>query len=316
MKEKLSSDFSIIEFFPIMFKKRKRIGIFSIIGALLFFLSSHYFFSDTYYTEVRIVGEFSQPVQTKFGDYTFSSNNLLDYTHNIMDDRILDMTLNDLDSIVESKSIKVKFESLESKDNTSAILIAYSDIDGLPIENFLNTYFKNFLKYLNMSSYQAFLEEVLVDNSIKVDKLNDMILNSSKELEAYSVISDSVKKMYNDLKGFDKESFFSSETLEGINILTSHSAVLDKELKLSLLKIELEHTQRISKEISKELSKINSQTNVFDFIPLFNKRIRLSSTPSTAESRSTSKLIIAFIGAFIGFLIAMISLLAAEFIKR
>lgn len=314
MKEDFKNDSSILDILPLIINEWKRIVLYSIIGAILFLISSFYFFSDKYYTDVIIVGEFSEPVETKYGTYVFSSNNLIDYTHNLLDIRILESTIDEYSAIEHINAIKLDFETEERKDHVSGFLSASTDLKDIPLEDFLTSYFNNFLNFLNTTFYRDFLKEVLVDNSILIDKLNTDILKTSKELEAYSATSASVKELYNSLTGFNKEAFFSTETLKGIDILKTYSALMDKELELSLLKVDLENTHNISENVKKELDEItkNDLDISTEFISLFNQRIRLVSTPSTVELKSTSKLIIIFVGAFIGFILALLSLFARQ----
>lgn len=309
MKGNSENDTTIIEFLPLILREWKKLILYSFAGALLLFLGSFFLLSNKYYTETRIIGEFSKPVETKFGTYRFSSTNLIDYTYNVLDSRILDKTLNDFNSVEKPNKLKIDFKPIDSKDNTSALLSIYTDQEDFPLEDFLSSYFKNFLDFLNLNSYRFFLKEKLTENQIAIDKLNHDILTTSKELQAYKVISDSVKGLYNSLTGFDKESFFSSETLNGVDILSAHSASLKKQLQLALLKIDLESTLSMNDDIEYELNKTDLEES---FIPLFNQRIRIVSQPSASEVKSRNKLIFALIGGFIGFFIVLVKLLVAQ----
>lgn len=317
MKESFKNDLSIIDFIPVVFSKWKKIILFSVIGAILFFAGSYYFFSDKYYTETIIVGEFSETVETKYGDYSFSSNNLVDYFNNIFDDRILEKTLDELNVIENKDAVKLEFKTKGGKDQVSVQLGASTNLEGFPLKDFLNSYFDNFISFLNITFYQNFLKEILINNSMIFDKLKNDISRTTREIEAYTEISDSINEFYNTTTGITKQAFFSSETLTDIDLLTTYSSLIKKKLELSLMKVELDNIQYINDNVNEELNKFKSNKNDFNFdiesIPLFNQRMRMISNPSNLELRSTNKTTIIFIGAFIGFLIALISLLATEF---
>ena len=192
-----NDEISLKELIQSIWDERKLISLITAVVVLISAVYTFFIATPVYEATSELMIQTPKDVATRFGTYTFPSENINDYIQYIYSNDVVDKVIkqNQMDITRASfkKMISVKFDP-EDKTNLFSVVVSADDTELAKSIN--DDLINQYLKSIRITYKRNALENFITSYEMSIDNLEESIRQQESILEETKALMDTVKPIY------------------------------------------------------------------------------------------------------------------------